>query len=167
VTTVPTFHEPIRTLRVVGAWAAVTAVCALVFVVQYAVLPHFDHRYRASVFPGDRLAAHIADGFQAATGRPLAYVIGSMWLGGNVGHYAKGHPRTLIDGKPERTPWIDLADLHARGAAVVWSDGDRTQLPAEYRSIAAGAVVQPAFTLPMRWGNGDMTFGWAILKPGS
>jgi hypothetical protein len=26
--------------------------------------------------------------------------------------------------------------------------------------------VQKAFTLPMRWGNGDMTFGWAIVKSG-
>jgi hypothetical protein len=25
--------------------------------------------------------------------------------------------------------------------------------------------VQKAFTLPMRWGNGEMTFGWAIVKP--
>ena len=89
-----------------------------------------------------------------------------MWLGGNIGHYAKEHPRTLIDGKPERAPWIDLADLHARGAVIVWSGGDLTRLPADYDQVAAGAGVQPAFTLPMRWGNGAMTFGWAILRPG-
>jgi 4-amino-4-deoxy-L-arabinose transferase-like glycosyltransferase len=166
VMTAPSAPEPIRRVRSVRVWGVVTAIYTLVFVVQYAVLPRVDHRYRASVFPGDRLAVHIADGFRASTGRPLAYVIGSMWLGGNISHYAKERPRTLIDGKPERAPWIDLADLRARGAVVVWSDGDRAQLPAEYAAIAPGAAVQAPFTLPMRWGNGEMTFGWAILRPG-
>jgi 4-amino-4-deoxy-L-arabinose transferase-like glycosyltransferase len=164
VTTVPTFTNRLREMRIIAAWGAVTTVYALAFIVQYAVLPHFDHRYRASVFPGDALATHIASGFRAATGQPLAYVIGSMWLGCNIWHYAPEHPHVLIDGKPARAPWINLADLRARGAIIVWSGGDRSQLPAEYAEFA-GAVVQPAFTLPMRWGNGDMTFGWAILNP--
>jgi hypothetical protein len=165
VITAPAAFERIRIMQAACVWGVVAAVYALIFIVQYAALPHLDHRYRASVFPGDRFAAHIAGGFRAATGRPLAYVIASMWLGGNVSHYALEHPRTVIDGKPERTPWIDLSDLRARGAVVIWSDGDRAQLPAEYAAIAPGAVVQKAFTLPMRWGNGDMTFGWAIVKP--
>jgi hypothetical protein len=163
---VPRAIEQIRAIRVVAVWGVVSAVYAVVFIVQYAVLPHIGHRYRASVFPGDRLGVHVAEGFKAVTGQPLAYVIGSMWLGGNVSHYTREHPRTLIDGMPERAPWIDLSDLRARGAVVIWSDGDRTALPAEYAAIARGAAVQPPFTLPMRWGNGDMTFGWAIVKPG-
>ena len=36
--------------------------------------------------------------FRAATGRPLVYVIGTMWEGGNVAHYAPEQPRVLIDG---------------------------------------------------------------------
>lgn len=163
----PVAHERFRVARVVGTWGLVTTVYALAFIVQYAVLPHVDHRYRASVFPGDRLGAQIADGFRAATGHPLAYVISTMWLGGNISHYASEHPRTLIDGKPERGPWIDLSDLRARGAAVVWIKGDRATLPAEYATIAEGAELQPPFTLPMRWGNGEVTIGWAILKPNS
>jgi hypothetical protein len=154
-----------RLTRIAGAWAIVTAIYAVAFVVQYAALPQIDHRYRASLFPGDRLAETIADRFRRTTGQPLAYVVGSMWLGGNVGAYAAEHPRTVIDGKPERAPWIDLADLRRRGAAVVWSDGDRAKLPPEYAGIAGGAEVQPPFTLPMRWGHGSIEFGWAVLKP--
>jgi hypothetical protein len=161
----PLTREQFRVVRVVGVWGLVTTTYALAFIVQYAVLPHFDHRYRASVFPGDRLGAHVAEGFRAATGRPLAYVISGMWLGGNISHYTSEHPRTLIDGKPARAPWIDLSDLRARGAAVVWTHGDRTVLPADYALIAQGAEVQPAFTLPMHWGNGQVTIGWAILRP--
>ncbi|MBO0754906.1 MAG: glycosyltransferase family 39 protein, partial [Bradyrhizobiaceae bacterium] len=161
----PVAYEQFRIVRVVGVWGLVTTVYAIAFVVQYAVLPHFDHRYRASVFPGDRLGAQIADGFRAATGRPLAYVISNMWLGGNISHYTGEHPRTLIDGNPARAPWIDLSDLRTRGAAVVWIEGDRATLPSEFTAIADGAEVQRPFTLPMRWGNGEVTIGWAILKP--
>ncbi|HVY59744.1 MAG TPA: glycosyltransferase family 39 protein [Xanthobacteraceae bacterium] len=154
-----------RLARMAVTWGIVTALYAVAFVADYAVMPNFDHRHRASLFPGDRLAQEIAGGFKAATGRPLAYVIGSMWLGGNIGHYAAEQPRTLIDGKPARTPWINLADLRARGAVVVWSDGDRTKLPAEYAAIAAGAEVQKPLTLPFRRGQATTELGWAILKP--
>ncbi|HEY2136804.1 MAG TPA: glycosyltransferase, partial [Xanthobacteraceae bacterium] len=147
------------------AWGGVTALYAIAFVVQYGVLPFVDHRYRASVFPGDRLGMEISTRFRAQTGQPLAYVIGSMWLGGNISRYSVERPRTLIDGKPQRAPWIDLADLKRRGAVVVWTDGDRSKVPAEYAGLAAGAEVQPPLTLPMRWGNGEMTFGWAIVPP--
>jgi len=67
-----------------------------------------------------------------------------MWDGGNVAHYASEHPRVLIDGKPARAPWIDLADLKARGAVVVWTAGDLHVLPPELRTIAADAAVQEA-----------------------
>jgi hypothetical protein len=154
-----------RLTRLTLTWAAVFGLYAIAFVVQYAILPSFDHRYRASLFPGDAMARRISDGFRERTGQPLAYVIASMWLGGNVSAYAPERPRTLIDGKPARVPWIDLADVARRGAVVVWTDGDRTTLPPDYAAIAAGAQVQPAFTVPMRWGHGDVTVGWAILSP--
>ncbi|HEX4554359.1 MAG TPA: glycosyltransferase family 39 protein [Xanthobacteraceae bacterium] len=155
-----------RARRVVLAWGAVTALYAIAFVAQYGVLPFVDHRYRASLFPGDRLGAEISARFRAATGAPLAYVIGSMWLGGNISRYSAERPRTLIDAKPERAPWIDLADLKRRGAVVVWTDGDRGKVPEAYARFAADAQVQPPITLPMRWGsNGEMLFGWAIVPP--
>jgi 4-amino-4-deoxy-L-arabinose transferase-like glycosyltransferase len=157
--------EAARVRRVALAWGAVTALYAIAFITQYAVLPFVDHRYRASVFPGGRLGAEISTRFRAATGEPLAYVIGSMWLGGNISRYSAERPRTLIDGRPERAPWIDLADLRRRGAVVIWSDGDRTKVPPNYSGLAPNAEVQPPLTLPMRWGNGEMTFGWAIVRP--
>ena len=84
---------------------------ALAFIANYGVLPNYDHRYRAVFFPGDELARELSQRYRAVTGKPIVYVIGSMWDGGNVAHYAPDHPRVLIDGKPDRAPWIDLADL--------------------------------------------------------
>ena len=89
-----------------------------------------------------------------------------MWDGGNVSHYAPERPRVLIDGLLRRAPWIDLGDLRARGAVVVWADNrDPNVLPRAYRAIADDAEVQPGFTLPFRLGTGQVTVGWAVLRP--
>ena len=151
--------------RVTLIWAAVFGCLALAFILNYAVLPNYDHRYRAVFFPGSDLGRELSQRYHAATGRPISYVIGSMWDGGNVAHYAPDHPRVLIDGSPERAPWIDLADLRTKGAVVVWTAGDLTVVPPGLRSVAADAAVQPPFQLHYLRGDSSVPIGWAILFP--
>jgi hypothetical protein len=157
--------DGMRLARIVVTWAIVFVCLALAFIINYDVLPRFDHRYRAVFFPGASLGREIGQRFQAATGKPLKYVIGSMWDGGNVAHYAPSHPRVLIDGKPERAPWIDLGDLRRQGAVVVWTAGDLHAVPVEFRKIAVDAAVQPPFLLHYRRGDSSLYVGWAILLP--
>jgi hypothetical protein len=151
--------------RLAGGWGIVTTLYALAFVVEYAVLPRFDHRYRAVLFPGDRLAEEISAQFHAQTGAPLRYVVGTMWLGGNIAHYSADQPRTLIDGDPRRAPWIAPGDLAASGGVVVWTTGDLHAVPATLARTARNAAVQPPLTLPMRRGNGEVRVGWGIIPP--
>jgi hypothetical protein len=151
--------------RVLLTWAIVFAGLALAFIANYAVLPHYDHRYRAVFFPGGDLGREISQRYRAVTGKPIAYVIGSMWDGGNVAHYAPSHPRVLIDGKPARAPWIDLNDLKGRGAVVVWTAGDLNVIPPEFRTVAGEAAVQPPFLLHDLRGDNNTNVGWAILLP--
>src|SRR6185295_3987775 len=125
----PRALDAARLWRIAEIWAAVFTVFALVFVTTYAVMPHFDHRYRAVFYPGERLADEVTRGFRAVTGQPLRYVIADMFQGGNVAHYSSDHPRVLIDGRTERAPWIALADLRRRGAVVAWEGGDLTKIP--------------------------------------
>ncbi len=165
VLTARTALDAVRMRRVVAAWSVVFAVFAAAFAANYTILADLDHRYRAVFFPGDRLGAEISARFRAVTGRPLVYVIGSMWDGGNISHYAPGRPRVLIDGSPERAPWIDLADLRSKGAAVVWTGGDPRKLPPAFRAVAEDAEIQPPFALPYRRGEGSVTVGWAVLRP--
>ncbi len=157
--------ERITLMRIVTLWAAIFAVTAAAFVIAYDVRPRFKQHYIAVLFPGDRLGAEMSRRYRAMTGKPLAYVIGSMWDGGNVGHYAPEHPRVLIDGRPSRAPWIDLGDLLARGAVVVWTNANPNVLPPAYRAIGGDAEIQPPFTLPMRLGAGTVEVGWAVLRP--
>jgi Dolichyl-phosphate-mannose-protein mannosyltransferase len=154
-----------RLARVLIIWAAVFGCLALAFIVNYTVLPNYDHRYRAVFFPGSDLGRELSQRYRAATGRPITYVIGSMWDGGNVAHYAPDQPRVLIDGKPGRAPWIDLADLRTKGALVVWTAGDLNAVPPGLRTIAADAAVQPPFLLRYLRGDSSLNVGWAILHP--
>jgi Dolichyl-phosphate-mannose-protein mannosyltransferase len=157
--------EGMRLTRLLAIWGIVFTCLGLAFVVNYAVLPQYDHRYRAVFFPGADLAREISDRYRAVTGKAPVYVIGTMWDGGNVEHYAPSHPRNLVDGKPARAPWIDLNDLSARGAVVVWTFGDTHVMPPQFRTIAGDAAVQPPFTLNDLRGGNKTNVGWAILLP--
>jgi 4-amino-4-deoxy-L-arabinose transferase-like glycosyltransferase len=156
-----------RLLRIGALWAAVATVLVAAFVADYAVLPPIDHRYRAVLFPGEELSAALTQRFRIATGRDPAYVIGSMWDGGNVAHYSalRPQPRVLIDGQPERGPWIDLGDLRSRGAIVVWTAGDPRTMPPAFTRVAAAADLGEPFDLPFRRGGNVAHVGWAILRP--
>jgi 4-amino-4-deoxy-L-arabinose transferase-like glycosyltransferase len=150
--------------RVVSAWAFVFATFVIIFIANYSVLPLFDHRYRAVFYPGNKLGAALTQRFHDATGQKLDYVIGSMWDGGNLAHYSPDQPQVLIDGLPRRAPWIDLNDLRAKGAIVVWTGGDTAHLPAQFAAMAGTAEVGTPFDLPPRRGDSITHVGWAILK---
>ena len=162
--------DAIRLTRIVGGWALVFTIFVLAFVTNYLVLPPLDHRYRAVLFPGDKLGETLTMRFHEATCRPpdcapLRYVIGSMWDGGNLAHYSQNQPEVLIDGLPQRAPWISLDDLRDKGAILVWTQSDPHQIPAAFAAIAPGAEIGAPFDLPMRRGDGTVHVGWAILKP--
>ena len=156
-----------RLTRTVAVWGAVFVALMLAFIADYTVLPLLDHRYRAAFFPGDKLATELTERFHAATGgRKLRYVIGSMWLAGNLAHYSPDQPHVLIDGLPARSPWIDLTELRKNGAVLVWDVGDYDRLPAQFAALAPSAQVGTPLTLPARrFGSTLEHVGWAILMP--
>jgi 4-amino-4-deoxy-L-arabinose transferase-like glycosyltransferase len=157
--------ERVTLWRVTFVWGVVFVCYVAAFVIAYVVRPRVDQDYIAVLFPGERLAQEMSRRYRAMTGQPLAYVIGTMWVGGNISHYAPEHPRVLIDGRPARAPWIDLGDLRAKGAIVVWTDENPNVLPIDYRGIADQAEIQPGFTLPMQLGANQVVVGWAVLRP--
>ena len=163
----PRALEAWRLRRVVGAWSAVFVALMLAFIADYTVLPRIHPRYRAEFFPGDALAAKLTKRFHAATGgKPLRYVIGSMWLAGNVAHYSPDQPHVLIDGLPRRAPWVDLKRMRAKGAILVWDTGDFDRLPPAFAALAPDAAVGAPFTLPPHsFGTTLEHVGWAILMP--
>ena len=154
-----------RLARIIGTWAIVFTIFVLAFVANYLLLPPLDHRYRAVLFPGNKLGEMLTARFHDTTGAPLRYVIGSMWDGGNLAHYSPDQPEVLIDGLPARAPWIDLDDLRDKGGVLVWTQNDPRQVPPAFAAIAPSAELAAPFDLPMRRGDGTVHVGWAILKP--
>ena len=118
------------------------------------------------VIPGRPLGREITQRYHTITGKRLSYVVGPMWVGGNVAHYSPNQPRVLVDGEPKRAPWIDLADLKRQGAVVVWwADHHANKLPVEFEAVAGNAIVQAPLTLSYRRGPGSASIGWAIVMP--
>lgn len=154
-----------RLARISALWAFVFTGMAVAFIVNYAVLPSIDRRYRAVLEPGKQIALELQQRWREATGTPLTYVIGDMWTGGNIGHYAPDHPRVLIEGNPARAPWIDVNDLKRKGALVVWYGHDLTHVPEYYTAIAGAAEVQPPLHVPFKRSPLTQNIGWAILRP--
>jgi 4-amino-4-deoxy-L-arabinose transferase-like glycosyltransferase len=154
-----------RLSRIIGAWSSVFTIFVLAFITNYLVLPPLDHRYRAVLFPGDKLGEMLTARFHDTAGMPLRYVIGSMWDGGNLAHYSPDQPQVLIDGLPARAPWISFDDLRDKGAILVWTQSDPHQIPPAFAAIAPGAELGAPFDLPMRRADGAVHVGWAILKP--
>lgn len=160
--------------RVALLWAVCFVAFVVAFSLNYGVFIHHkrDPRFQA-FFPGQNLAQEIARRYSALAGKPPAYVIGSIWIGGNVSYYAPGRPELLIDGLPVRAPWINLSDLKRMGAVVVWTgpnsdDGlghATNELPPLVRRVAGKAQVQKPFTLPYGRGGGTADIGWAVLPP--
>jgi hypothetical protein len=157
--------EPRRFIRLGWTWAAATLVYVIAFVIYMAVDPLTRPTYRAELFPGKAVAQALAGRFKQETGEPVAYVIAPMYFGGNVSHYAREAPRTVIDGDLRRVPWIDPADLRRRGALVMWVESDPNRVPEPYRALAGDAVPRQPLQFPAILGKGVHTIGWTIVPP--
>ncbi len=157
--------EPRRFVRLGATWAVATLIYVIAFVAYMAADPLMRPTYRAELFPGPAVARELAARFATETGQPVAYVIAPMYFGGNVSHYAKEAPRTVIDGELSRVPWIDPADLRRRGALVMWVESDPNRVPEAYRALAGDAVPRPPLRFPAIWGKWLHTIGWTIVPP--
>jgi Dolichyl-phosphate-mannose-protein mannosyltransferase len=157
--------ERARLAHLGAHWALASGIFVVAFVADYTVLPGYDHRSRAAFFPGEALSAAIVQRYVQATGQMPTYIIASMWDGGNVAHYSpqRPRPRVLIDGDAKGAPWIDLADLHKRGAVLVWTEDDPHAVPAALAALAPGVAPGAPFDLPFHRGGGTVHVGWAIL----
>ncbi|RTL53678.1 MAG: glycosyltransferase family 39 protein [Bradyrhizobiaceae bacterium] len=146
-------------------WLFATACYALAFLIDMAVIPRLKDAPRTELFPGEVVAKELAARFRVETGEPVRYVIGTMYDGGNIAHYADEQPRNIIDGTYARSPWIDPADVKRHGALVVWFSANPRRVPDELRPLAGDAAAREPLVVPRRRGKGDAVIGWAIVKP--
>ena len=71
----------------------------------------------------------------------------------------------MLDADFSKAPWIDRADLKARGAILIWNPTDDGKMPAHLAQIANGAPQHQPIVIPVANGRFKFHFGWAIVPP--
>jgi len=118
--------------------------------------PLVRDRPKATQFPGRQLAETLTAQWRARFNTPLAYVGGAKEVGtgpgefpaNNVAVYSPDRPHVLVHGDIALSPWIDPADIAARGAVLVWQGGKEGEIPAGLKAAFPHAELQPPLTLP-------------------
>lgn len=149
--------------------AAQVALWTSAVVVAPRVSEALDLRGRTN-FPGAELAARAQTTWQARTGTPLRVVVSDVWLAGNM--IAHGHPlAVLIDGEPQRAPWVTQQNIERCGALVLQ---DRTvpseNVPPAMAQWIGRAAERGTWSIAWHPGRPDPTplrIEWAVLPPAS
>lgn len=157
--------SPVSLTWMTGFWAAVLVVSALLIMIFKSGLLGLSYVRRSHEFPGPELAAEISRQYRAATGREPAYVIGPQIEAGNISRYTPSRPRVVLDADFSKAPWIDRADLNAKGAILIWNPSDDGKMPDHLARIAKGAPQQPPIVIPVAKGRFKFHFAWAIVPP--
>lgn len=85
-------------------------------------------------FPGRRIANTLTQQWHDTYQRPLKFVAGSRWVGGNIGFYSKDHPAVFIEWDREKAPWINIARLKQHGGIFVWDLSRHETLPKDIKA---------------------------------
>ncbi len=155
-----------RLARIVAAWAAVFTLFVIVFVANYAVLPFFDHRYRAVLFPGDRLGED-ADAAFPRCDRSAAALRHRLDVGRRQSRALFAGPAASADRRRAGAARRGSISTICARRAPSWC-GRRAiprNSPPHSRRSRRNAEVGAPFDLPMRRGDGAVHVGWAIVKP--
>lgn len=109
-----------------GAFAAGFVAIFVTMPVLYAALPFVESLFRdrtlAVHYPGRAAADQLTRIWREKINTPLSYVTGEEFSANNVAVYSSDRPRVIAHGIPERSPWIDLSDVHRKGVLVVWTE---------------------------------------------
>jgi hypothetical protein len=77
-------------------------------------------------------------------------------------------PSLFLDAMPERSPWVTMADIKAKGAIVVWPTNDTSGTPpAQIKERFPDIVpeVPRAFERPSQGRLPLLRIGWAVIRP--
>jgi 4-amino-4-deoxy-L-arabinose transferase-like glycosyltransferase len=149
--------DPQRLPIFARAFLAVFVAMPLLYAGVELIEPLVRDRPKATQFPGRLLAETITRAWRERTGMPLVYVGGAEGVGtgpgefaaNNVAVYSSDRPRVIVHGNPQKSPWIDVADVARRGAVLVWQPRPgATGLPDTLKATFPRAEMQPPLVLP-------------------
>jgi hypothetical protein len=146
---------PVTEPRRLEAFALAFAAIFIAWPTAYAATELFEplvrDREKATQFPGEEVAARLTREWREAYGKPLAYVCGSEFVANTVAVYSPDRPRVIVRCDPSLSPWINMADVHRRGAVLAWDA--RLVTPTDFRQWQAALgdyQTRPVMILPRR-----------------
>jgi hypothetical protein len=164
--------RPAGLRRFAGFWALTALTTLAVFAVIHVVQPVFSERKKRTTFPGRDLARIVTDRWHAEVSTPLHFVVGKVWVAGNVSVYSPDRPAVFIDGDEKLSPWIQAEQIKKYGAVLLWvrrgRDARNPWMRSEWSARFNDAVIQTPIQLPWNRLYRDkrpLEIGWAILYP--
>ena len=113
---------------VIAAWFGLLFVPPVMAVVAIIALPWLGVDLNVNQ-PARAMAQFFDDSFQRRIGAPPPIVAGEPRTAALVAFGASGRPSLFLDATPERSPWVTVDDIKAKGAIVVWPTTDTAGAP--------------------------------------
>lgn len=164
-------HLRIARQRLAGyAWATFVILPPLVAVFALTALPWIFPIEIAVGRPVAEMGRFFGESFERRTGRPLEIVTGDAEIAALVALAAPSRPSLYLDESPERTPWINRADIDAKGAVVVWPSADTSGAPppsirARFPDLVPD--VPRTFSRLVQGRLPPVRIGWGVIRPRS
>src|SRR4029077_5955686 len=117
--------------------------------------------------PAVAIAHFFADSFERRTNQRLRAVTGDPQLAGLVA-LDSARPHLLLEGTPQRTPWLTPAKFLETGGIVVWRASDTSGMPPpDIAQRFPGLVpeVPRSFERLVSGRQPPLRIGWAIVRP--
>ncbi|MGB0732301.1 MAG: glycosyltransferase family 39 protein [Pontibacterium sp.] len=151
-------------------WSGVTVFIAFAFFAEMYLAPKFfDKSKKRAHFPGEAMAVEMTQEWDKRYSTPLDYVVGSIWIGGNMTYYSKYQPSILYDADYSRSPWIDAEDFKTKGGLIVWNlsmDGEKQQYEALLTQFPHAQIQPPkSYAWHLDTDKPPVEIAWAIIPP--
>ena len=117
--------------------------------------------------PAAAIAHFFTDSFERRTNQHLRAVTGDPQLAGLIA-LDSARPHLLLEGTPQRTPWLTPAKFMETGGIVVWRASDTSGAPPPDIAQRFPGLVPEVPRSFERLVNGRqplLRIGWAIVRP--
>ncbi|WP_068006271.1 glycosyltransferase family 39 protein [Pseudovibrio axinellae] len=105
--------------RFMVSWAALYGTLVLVYIAIFVASPLAKNKPARMLHDGPELARLVESYWYSHETAPFEYVVGSRWPGGTVAWYSSVRPSLFEKASLKYAPWVDMSDLHQKGALYV------------------------------------------------
>ncbi len=154
---------------VIATWFGLLIIPPVMAVMGLYVLPWLNIDLKVT-YPADAIARFFAESFERRVGAPLQIVAGEPRMAALVALGAPSRPSLFLNDAPERSPWVTLDAIKAKGALVVWPTTDTSGTPPpDIRERFPELVpeVPRAFERSVQGRLPLLRVGWGIIRPQS